>query len=171
TASKPWGVLGCHRPKLFEVELVLDFATVALPDTKPVVSQQPASGAGFPQRRSGEEPQSVGVRVLDCEVGKSGADAHPLERVGNLDRHFGDGSSICIAHVSSDADDRVVAWIDHAAGLVAEVIDIREEGELGRRQLALRGKEPPVARLRGEAGGKGGRTVSGPRCALPGGDS
>ncbi len=75
---------------LFELELVLDFAPAAVARTKAVVSQQPPCGMVFPQCRGGEECQAVGVRALDREAGEGGADAHPLERVGDLDRELGD---------------------------------------------------------------------------------
>ena len=139
---------------------MLDFTAAALPGTKAVVSQQPARGVVFPQCRSGEEPQSVGVRVLDREAGESGADAHLLERVGDLDRHLGDIYSVCVAHVSRDAHDRVVALIDGGDGLVVDVVNVGKERELARRQLALGRKEAPVARLRAEAGEQGGHAVA-----------
>ena len=161
------GRLDCREPELFELELVLDFAAVALPGTKSVLSQQPARGAVFPQCRSGEERQAVGARALDREAGESGADAHPLERIGDLDRHLGDIRSICVAHVSGDAHDRVVALIDRGDGLVVEVINVGEEGELARRQLALGRQKAPVARFRGEPGEQGGHSGAVASANLP----
>ena len=45
---------------------------------------------------------------------------------------LGDTGSICVAHVSGDAHDRVVALIDRGDGLVVEVINVGEERELAR---------------------------------------
>ena len=66
--------------------------------------------------------------------------------------------SIWVAHVSGDAHDRVVALIDRGDGLVVEVIDVGEERELARCQLALGRKEALVAGFRGEAGEQGGQS-------------
>jgi len=44
-----------------------------------------------------------------------------LERIGDL-------CAICIAHVSGDAHDRVVALIDCGDGLVVRVVNVGEEG-------------------------------------------
>ena len=97
--------VGCRGPEFFEAELVLDFAAVALPGAKPVVSQQPPRGAVFPPRGGDEAGQAVGMRALDRELGECVADAHPLERIGDFDRYFGYSRSLCVAHVSTDADD------------------------------------------------------------------
>ena len=77
------------------------------------------------------------MRVVDREAGEGGADAHPLERVGDLDRELGGVRSTCVAHVSGDAHDRVVVLIDCGNGLVVEVINVGEVRELARCQLAL----------------------------------
>jgi len=117
---------------LFELELVLDFGAAAPACPKAVVFQQPARGVVLPQCCGGEGCQAVGVRVLDREAGEGGADAHPLERVRDLDRELGDIGLVCVAHVSGDAHDRVVALIDCGDGLVVEVINVGEERELAR---------------------------------------
>jgi hypothetical protein len=136
--------------EVFELELVVDGPPAPLPGAKSVASQQPARGGVFPQSRSGEEPQAVGERAVVREAGESGADAHPLERIGDL-------CAICIAHVSGDAHDRVVALIHCGDGLVVRVINVGDEGELARCQLALGRKKALVARFRGEAGKQGGQ--------------
>ena len=72
------------------------------------------------------------MRVLDHEDGEGGADAHALERVGDLDRELGDICSSCVAHVSGDAHDRVVTLIDRGDGLVVDAINFGEERQLAR---------------------------------------
>jgi hypothetical protein len=80
---------------------------------------------------------------------------------------LGDIRSTCVAHVSSDAHDRVVVLIDCGNGLVVEVINVGEERELARCQLELGGKKPLVARFRSEAGEQGGHSGSVVRAELP----
>src|SRR5436309_13009162 len=119
------GVFGhAHRlaeAGLSELELVFDFAATAPARTKAVVSQQPARGAVLPKRRGGKGRQAVGVRVVDREADEGGADAHPSERVGDLDQELGDPASSFNAYVAGDAHDRVVALVDCGDGLVVEV--------------------------------------------------
>jgi hypothetical protein len=118
--------------ELFELELVLDFGAAAPARTKAVVSQQPACRAVLPKCRGGEGLQPDGVRVLDHERGEGGADAHALERVGDLDRELGDIRSSCVAHVSGDCHDRVVTLIDRGDGLVVAAINVGEERQLAQ---------------------------------------
>ena len=89
--------------------------------------------------------KAVAVRGLDRESGERGADAHPVKRIGDLDRHVRDTRSVRMLHILDDAHDRAVALVDCGDRFVVDVINIGEKGELARRQLALGRKEAPVA--------------------------
>ena len=100
-------------------------------------AQQRPCGPVLPQRRCGEQHEAVHAGPSHHAPGERGADAHPLELIGDFDRDLGDSSSINFMGVAAHPDDRAVAPIDRSECLVLEVIDIGEVGEFPGRQFGL----------------------------------